>query len=173
MTSRGGPGHRAACTRWSRIYATFLNRAFDQVLMDVALHRLPVTFVLDRAGVTGGDGASHNGMWDLSMLGSCPACGSPHPATPTGCGRSCAKAVALADGPTVIRFPKAEVAGRSRPSAGSAAWTCCAAPRRRGAGPGHRPARRGGLAAAEELERPVHRPQWWIPGGYCRSIRRW
>ena len=50
------------------IYATFLNRAFDQVLMDVALHRLPVTFVLDRAGVTGPDGASHNGMWDGSIL---------------------------------------------------------------------------------------------------------
>ena len=50
------------------IYATFLNRAFDQVLMDVALHRLPVTFVLDRAGVTGPDGASHHGMWDGSIL---------------------------------------------------------------------------------------------------------
>ena len=50
------------------IYATFLNRAFDQVLLDVAMHRLPVTFVLDRAGVTGDDGPSHNGMWDLSIL---------------------------------------------------------------------------------------------------------
>src|SRR3954468_4884697 len=50
------------------IYATFLNRAFDQVLMDVALHRCGVTFVLDRAGVTGDDGASHNGMWDMSIL---------------------------------------------------------------------------------------------------------
>ena len=52
------------------IYATFLNRAFDQVLLDVALHRLPVTFVLDRAGLTGDDGPSHNGMWDLAILGS-------------------------------------------------------------------------------------------------------
>ena len=50
------------------VYATFLNRAFDQVLMDVALHRCGVTFVLDRAGVTGDDGASHNGMWDMSVL---------------------------------------------------------------------------------------------------------
>ena len=58
----------AGCTRWSRVYATFLNRAFDQVLMDVALHRCGVTFVLDRAGVTGDDGASHNGMWDMSIL---------------------------------------------------------------------------------------------------------
>src|SRR5690606_24100175 len=50
------------------VYSTFLNRAFDQLLMDVALHRLPVTVVLDRAGVTGDDGPSHNGMWDLSIL---------------------------------------------------------------------------------------------------------
>ncbi len=50
------------------VYATFLNRAFDQVLMDVALHKLPVVFVMDRAGVTGDDGASHNGMWDISWL---------------------------------------------------------------------------------------------------------
>src|SRR5207249_5154753 len=50
------------------VYATFLNRAFDQVLMDVALHRCGVTFVLDRSGVTGDDGASHNGMWDMSIL---------------------------------------------------------------------------------------------------------
>ena len=54
------------------LYATFLNRAFDQLLMDVALHRLPVTFVLDRAGITGEDGASHNGMWDLALLGVVP-----------------------------------------------------------------------------------------------------
>ena len=51
------------------IYSTFLNRAFDQIMMDVALHKLPVTLVLDRSGVTGPDGASHNGIWDLSMLG--------------------------------------------------------------------------------------------------------
>ena len=54
------------------IYSTFLNRAFDQVMMDVALHKLPVTMVLDRAGITGPDGASHNGMWDLSMLNIVP-----------------------------------------------------------------------------------------------------
>ena len=66
------PRRRAACTRSSPIYATFLNRAFDQLLMDVALHRLPVTVVLDRAGITGDDGASHNGMWDLAILGVVP-----------------------------------------------------------------------------------------------------
>ena len=54
------------------VYSTFLNRAFDQVMMDVALLKLPVTFVLDRAGITGPDGASHNGVWDLSLLGMVP-----------------------------------------------------------------------------------------------------
>ena len=54
------------------IYSTFLNRAFDQMMMDVALHKLPVTMVLDRAGITGSDGASHNGMWDLSVLSIVP-----------------------------------------------------------------------------------------------------
>ena len=64
------------------VYATFLNRAFDQLLMDVALHRAGVTFVLDRAGVTGNDGASHNGMWDMSiLLGRARACGWPPRAT--------------------------------------------------------------------------------------------
>ncbi len=67
------------------VYSTFLNRAFDQVVMDVGLHRLPVTFVLDRAGVTGPDGASHHGMWDLSLLSSwCRACGWPCPGTAPG-----------------------------------------------------------------------------------------
>lgn len=54
------------------VYSTFLNRAFDQLLMDVALLKLPVTLVLDRAGITGNDGASHNGMWDMSLLGIVP-----------------------------------------------------------------------------------------------------
>ena len=74
------------------IYATFLNRAFDQVLMDVALHKAGVTFVLDRAGVTGPDGASHHGMWDMAMLQIVPGL---HLAAPRGrrpgCGRSCAR----------------------------------------------------------------------------------
>ena len=62
------------------IYSTFLNRAFDQVLMDVALHKLPVTLVLDRAGITGNDGASHNGMWDLSVLNIVPGHAGGRPA---------------------------------------------------------------------------------------------
>ena len=69
------------------IYATFLNRAFDQVLMDVALHRCGVTFVLDRAGITGPDGASHHGMWDMSILQLVPGLHLARPETAPGCGR--------------------------------------------------------------------------------------
>jgi 1-deoxy-D-xylulose-5-phosphate synthase len=87
------------------IYATFLNRAFDQVLMDVALHRLPVTFVLDRAGVTGPDGASHNGMWDGSILQVVPGLRIAAPRDGTRLAELLAEAVAVSDGPTVVRFP--------------------------------------------------------------------
>jgi 1-deoxy-D-xylulose-5-phosphate synthase len=93
------------------VYATFLNRAFDQVLMDVALHRLPVTFVLDRAGVTGDDGASHNGMWDLSVLGVVPGMRVAAPRDATRLRELLREAVACDDGPTALRFPKAQ-AGR-------------------------------------------------------------
>ena len=92
------------------VYATFLNRAFDQVLMDVALHRLPVTFVLDRAGVTGDDGASHNGMWDLSLLGVVPGMRVAAPRDATRLRELLREAVGYADGPTALRFPKASVA---------------------------------------------------------------
>jgi 1-deoxy-D-xylulose-5-phosphate synthase len=91
------------------IYATFLNRAFDQVLMDVALHELPVTFVLDRAGVTGDDGPSHNGMWDLSILGVIPGMRVAAPRDATRLRELLREAVADGRGPTAIRFPKATV----------------------------------------------------------------
>jgi 1-deoxy-D-xylulose-5-phosphate synthase len=91
------------------IYATFLNRAFDQVLMDVALHRLPVTFVLDRAGVTGEDGASHNGMWDLSILGVVPGLRVAAPRDEPTLRAALREAVDDRDGPTVVRFPKGPV----------------------------------------------------------------
>jgi 1-deoxy-D-xylulose-5-phosphate synthase len=91
------------------IYSTFLNRAFDQVLMDVALHRLPVTFVLDRAGVTGPDGASHNGMWDGSILQVVPGLRIAAPRDGTRIAELLAEAVAVGDGPTVVRFPKGNV----------------------------------------------------------------
>ncbi|MER5641932.1 1-deoxy-D-xylulose-5-phosphate synthase [Kitasatospora sp. NPDC002227] len=90
------------------VYATFLNRAFDQVLMDVALHRLGVTFVLDRAGVTGNDGASHNGMWDMSLLQVVPGLRLAAPRDADQLREQLREAVAVADAPTVLRFPKGE-----------------------------------------------------------------
>ncbi len=91
------------------IYSTFLNRAFDQVLMDVALHKLPVTFVLDRAGVTGVDGPSHNGMWDGSILQVVPGLRIAAPRDATRLTELLREAVATDDGPTVLRWPKATV----------------------------------------------------------------
>jgi 1-deoxy-D-xylulose-5-phosphate synthase len=88
------------------LYATFLNRAFDQLLMDVALHRLPVTVVLDRAGVTGQDGPSHNGMWDLALLGMVPGLRLAAPRDETTLRELLREAVAVSDGPTVLRYPK-------------------------------------------------------------------
>jgi len=88
------------------IYATFLNRAFDQLLMDVALHRLPVTVVLDRAGLTGDDGASHNGMWDLALLGVIPDIRIAAPRDEPTLRAEFHEAVEIEDGPTVVRFPK-------------------------------------------------------------------
>jgi 1-deoxy-D-xylulose-5-phosphate synthase len=88
------------------VYATFLNRAFDQVLMDVGLHGLPVTFVLDRAGITGDDGASHNGMWDLSILSLVPGIRIAMPRDGTRLRELLAEVVCIEDGPTAIRFPK-------------------------------------------------------------------
>jgi len=86
------------------IYATFLNRAFDQVLTDVAMHRLPVTFVLDRAGVTGPDGSSHHGMWDFSILGVVPGLQLAAPRDAVRVAELLREAVAVSDGPTVLRF---------------------------------------------------------------------
>jgi 1-deoxy-D-xylulose-5-phosphate synthase len=91
------------------IYATFLNRAFDQTLMDVALHRLPVTIALDRAGVTGPDGASHHGMWDGSILQVVPGLRIAAPRDATRIAELLGEAVAVSDGPTVVRYPKGTV----------------------------------------------------------------
>ena len=91
------------------IYSTFLNRAFDQLLMDVALHRLPVTLVLDRAGITGNDGASHNGMWDLSVLNIVPGIRVAAPRDGARLREELGEALAVDDGPTVLRFPKGDV----------------------------------------------------------------
>jgi 1-deoxy-D-xylulose-5-phosphate synthase len=91
------------------IYSTFLNRAFDQIMMDVALHKLPVTMVLDRAGITGPDGASHNGMWDLSMLGIVPGIRVAAPRDAARLREELGEALDVNDGPTAIRFPKGDV----------------------------------------------------------------
>lgn len=92
------------------VYATFMGRAFDQVLMDVALHRAGVTFVLDRAGVTGPDGPSHHGMWDLAMLQIVPHIRIAAPRDGARLTEALDEAVAVDDAPTVIRFPKGSVA---------------------------------------------------------------
>ncbi|MFE5934105.1 1-deoxy-D-xylulose-5-phosphate synthase [Streptomyces sp. NPDC056470] len=91
------------------VYATFLNRAFDQLLMDVALHRCGVTFVLDRAGVTGTDGASHNGMWDLSVLQVVPGLRIAAPRDAEELRAQLREAVDVDDAPTLLRFPKETV----------------------------------------------------------------
>ncbi len=88
------------------VYATFLNRAFDQVLMDVALHRAGVTFVLDRAGITGDDGASHNGMWDMALLHMVPGLRLAAPRDEITLRAALRTAVDIDDAPSVVRYPK-------------------------------------------------------------------
>ncbi|HHV21503.1 MAG TPA: 1-deoxy-D-xylulose-5-phosphate synthase [Propionibacterium sp.] len=88
------------------VYSTFLNRAFDQVLMDVALHRQGVTFVLDRAGITGNDGASHNGVWDCSILSIVPGLHLAAPRDETRLREAVRAAIEIDDAPSVVRFGK-------------------------------------------------------------------
>jgi 1-deoxy-D-xylulose-5-phosphate synthase len=91
------------------VYSTFLNRAFDQVLLDVAMHRCGVTFVLNSAGVTGPDGASHHGMWDMSMLGVVPGLRLAAPRDGARLREALGEAIEVGDAPTVVRYPKGEV----------------------------------------------------------------
>jgi len=91
------------------IYSTFLNRAFDQLLLDVALHKAGVTFVLDRAGVTGDDGPSHHGIWDLALTGIVP---TMHVAAPRDAARlreTLREAVEISNAPSMVRYPKGAV----------------------------------------------------------------
>jgi 1-deoxy-D-xylulose-5-phosphate synthase len=91
------------------MYATFMNRAFDQVLMDVGLHKAGVTFVLDRSGVTGPDGPSHHGIWDMAMLQIVPGIRIAAPRDATRLRELLDEAIAVDDAPTVIRYPKGAV----------------------------------------------------------------
>ena len=91
------------------VYSTFLNRAFDQVLLDVALHGAGVTFVLDRAGVTGDDGPSHHGIWDLALTGIIPTMAVAAPRDGARLRLALTEAVEINDRPTMIRFPKGAV----------------------------------------------------------------
>ncbi|UYM04867.1 1-deoxy-D-xylulose-5-phosphate synthase [Solicola gregarius] len=91
------------------LYSTFLNRGFDQLLLDVALHRCGVTFVLDRSGVTGDDGPSHNGMWDMSLLQIVPTLRLAAPRDGARVRELLGEAVAVSDAPTVVRYPKGGV----------------------------------------------------------------
>jgi 1-deoxy-D-xylulose-5-phosphate synthase len=95
------------------LYSTFLNRAFDQLLMDVALHQLPVTVTLDRSGVTGPDGASHNGMWDGSILQVIPGLRVAAPRDGSRLAELLGEAVEITDGPTVVRWPEGTVAAET------------------------------------------------------------
>ena len=91
------------------IYATFMNRALDQVLMDVALHKEGVTFVLDRAGVTGPDGASHHGVWDLAIFQVVPNIRIAAPRDANLLRELLGEAVAIENAPTLVRFGKGSV----------------------------------------------------------------
>ena len=91
------------------VYATFLNRAVDQVVMDVAMHRAGVTFVLDRAGVTGPDGASHHGAWDMALLAPVPGLRLAAPRDAARLRELLGEALEVDDAPTVLRFPKGVV----------------------------------------------------------------
>jgi len=91
------------------VYATFLNRAFDQVLLDVALHKAGVTFVLDRAGITGDDGASHNGIWDLALTGIIPTMHIAAPRDGARLREVLAESIQITDAPSMLRYPKGEV----------------------------------------------------------------
>jgi 1-deoxy-D-xylulose-5-phosphate synthase len=97
------------------VYSTFLNRAFDQLLLDVGLHKAGVTFVLDRAGITGDDGPSHHGIWDLALTGIIPNAFVSAPRDGARLKESLSEAVAISDAPSIIRFPKGAI-GKDLPA---------------------------------------------------------
>ncbi len=108
MTMAAGLSY-AGCHPVIALYATFLNRAFDQLLMDAALHQQGITVVLDRAGITGADGASHNGMWDLAIASMIPGIRVAAPRDASTLRKLLGQAVSIEDGPTIVRYPKGSV----------------------------------------------------------------
>ncbi len=158
------------------IYSTFLNRAFDQIMMDVALHKLPVTMVLDRAGITGSDGASHNGMWDLSMLDIVPGIRVAAPRDATRLREELGEALDVDDGPTAIRFPKGDV-GEDIPAVERPIGCRCArgaghrAEPRRAAGWGGR-VRADGVGGGQAATQPGHRRDGDRPPLGAAGVRR-
>ena len=152
------------------VYATFLNRAFDQVLMDVALHRAGVTFVLDRAGATGDDGASHNGMWDMSILQVVPGLRLAAPRDEATLRAELREALDVDHAPTVLRFPKGALSATCPPWPATAPPTSCARPAPRPRRARGQRGRHGRicLEAAERLEAhgldtTVVDPRWVKP----------
>lgn len=99
----------AGCHPVIALYATFLNRAFDQLLMDASLHKQGITVILDRAGITGADGASHNGMWDLAIAAMIPGIRVAAPRDASTLRKLLGQAVSIEDGPTIVRYPKGSV----------------------------------------------------------------
>ena len=160
------------------LYATFLNRGFDQLLMDVALHRAGVTFVLDRAGITGSDGASHNGVWDIAMCSLIPGLrlAAPEPTTP--CARSCARQSAWTMHPPSCATGRGLCPNRC-PRCGEWATSTCSSTRR------WRPAVPACSSSAPGRVCPTRSPlhvdsstmaypsPWSIPGGWFPSARIW
>ena len=157
------------------VYATFLNRAFDQVLMDVALHRAGVTFVLDRAGLTGDDGASHNGMWDMAMLRIVPGLQLAAPRDEPTLRAALRAAVDVDDAPSVVRYPKGplpedlpalehldgvDVLARHEGAPGAVERSVLVV----GVGPlAHTAVELGSLLAAEGITVTVVDPTWVLP----------
>ena len=145
------------------IYSTFLNRAWDQVVYDVALHRLPVVFCIDRAGITGPDGPSHHGVYDMALLARVPGMRVLAPSSAQELQQMLGDAMDLADGgPVAIRYPRGQARNVSEHEVGVGirARRVRAADgrrRRRGVHPGDRQARRGGREGRRRARRGGHR----------------
>jgi 1-deoxy-D-xylulose-5-phosphate synthase len=100
------------------IYSTFLQRAYDQVVHDVAIQRLPVRFAMDRAGLVGADGATHAGSFDITYLGCLPGMVVMGPSDEAELVHAVATAAAIDDRPSAFRYPRGEGVGVALPTQG-------------------------------------------------------